>query len=88
MVSCDKGGQGGEVGRVRGGSIRNTTHGGVRVPGFFLLALCVCLHAQYLGQKAWYTHHVKILQTNFGVGEHDGGVRFDLGGDGEWLLIY
>jgi hypothetical protein len=60
MVSGDEGEQGGEVGRLRGGSVRNTTHRGVRVTGVFFMEVFMCLHAQYLGEKAWYTHHVKI----------------------------
>ena len=60
MVSGDEGGQGGEVGRLRGGSIRNTTHREDRDTGFFFMEVFMCLHAQYLGEKAWYTHHVKI----------------------------
>ncbi len=40
-----KGSQGGGVGRESLGRIARTTHGGVRVTGFFSTTLCACLHA-------------------------------------------
>ncbi len=41
----NEGGQGEGAGRENWGSIAYTTHGGVRVTGFFLTTRCACLHA-------------------------------------------
>ncbi len=41
----NEGGQGGGAERESWGSIAYTTHGGVRVTGFFLTTRCACLHA-------------------------------------------
>ncbi len=38
-------GQGGGAGRESWGSIAYTTHGGVKVTGFFSTTQCACLHA-------------------------------------------
>ncbi len=40
-----KGSQGGGVERESWGRIAHTTHGGVRVTGFFSTTRCACLHA-------------------------------------------
>ncbi len=40
-----KGSQGGGVGRESWGRIARTTHGRVRVTGFFPMMRCACLHA-------------------------------------------
>ena len=44
-VLAMRGGRGGGIGRESWGSIAYTTHGGVRVTGFFSTTRCACLHA-------------------------------------------
>ena len=78
--------QGAGAGRESCGSSGNTTHPRVRVTGFFLENTMVVLSDAITPQKSM-VHPQQSMSTDLiRVGEHDGDVRIDRGGQWDGVI--